>query len=65
MFGTIFRMRPKQGQQPVVEQLFQRWERERRAKAAGFILRHHLGRSRFARFVNTGSGRNEGMINCK
>ncbi len=37
MFGTIFRMRPKSGQEQVVEEVFQRWQRERRAKAPGFV----------------------------
>ncbi len=37
MFGTIFRMRPKQGQEQVVEELFQRWGRERRPKVTGFV----------------------------
>ncbi len=37
MFGTIFRMRPKQGQEQVVEEVFQRWGRERRSNVAGFV----------------------------
>jgi hypothetical protein len=37
MFGTIFRMRPRQGQEQVVEELFHRWWRERRPKVTGFV----------------------------
>lgn len=37
MFGTIFRMRPKSGQEQTVEQLFRRWEQERRTRATGFV----------------------------
>jgi quinol monooxygenase YgiN len=37
MFGTIFRLRPKQGQEQTVEQLFQRWGQERQPYTTGFV----------------------------
>ncbi len=37
MFGTVFRMRPKPGQEQAVVELFQSWERERRPKVAGVV----------------------------
>ena len=43
MFGTIFRMRPKQGQQQAVINLFEEFQRERGPKVpgalAGYVLR--------------------------
>ena len=35
MFGTIFRMRPKAGQEQAIISLFEEWERERRPKVKG------------------------------
>src|SRR5258707_168712 len=35
MFGTIFRMRPKAGQQQAVEDLFHSWGHERQHKVEG------------------------------
>ncbi len=37
MFGTVFRMRPKSGQEHVTEELFHRWGRERQPRATGFV----------------------------
>src|SRR5688572_2096652 len=37
MFGTIFSMRPKPGQEQAVEQLFHSWERDRRPNVAGVV----------------------------
>ena len=37
MFGTVFRMQPKPGQEHAVEQLMRRWEQERKPKVAGFV----------------------------
>jgi quinol monooxygenase YgiN len=42
MFGTIFRMRPKQGQEQALVQMLERWERERRPQVAGFVASYLL-----------------------
>src|SRR5687767_12602667 len=42
MFGTIFRMRPRQGQEQALVETMQRWERERRPKVAGFVASYLL-----------------------
>ena len=47
MFGTVFRMRPKPGQEAAVEEQLRRWQRERKPIVAGvtasylFKLRDH------------------------
>ena len=49
MFGTIFRMQPKPGQEPAIAEHLRRWERERRPEADGavaaylFKSREHAG----------------------
>jgi quinol monooxygenase YgiN len=40
MFGTIFTMKPKSGQEAAVVELFQRWDRERRPKIKGAVAGH-------------------------
>lgn len=40
MFGTIFSMRPKPGQENAVVALFERWDRERRPKIKGPLAGH-------------------------
>ncbi|MGI8552946.1 MAG: antibiotic biosynthesis monooxygenase family protein [Dehalococcoidia bacterium] len=42
MFGTVFHMRPRQGQEQAVEEMFRRWNRERRPKVAGVVSSHLL-----------------------
>jgi quinol monooxygenase YgiN len=37
MFGTVFAMRPKPGQEKDVEQMLERWNRERRPKVSGVV----------------------------
>jgi hypothetical protein len=37
MFGTVFRMRPKRGQERAVEEQMRRWERERMPNVAGVV----------------------------
>ena len=37
MYGTIFRMRPKPGQEEKVVELFEEWDRERKPKVKGAI----------------------------
>jgi hypothetical protein len=37
MFGTIYNMRPKPGQEQAVAELHRRWERERRPKVNGMV----------------------------
>ncbi|MCI0439344.1 MAG: hypothetical protein L0177_09460 [Chloroflexi bacterium] len=43
MYGTIFRMKPKQGQEQKIIELFEEWERTRKPKVkgavAGFLMR--------------------------
>lgn len=40
MFGTIFTMRPKPGQEAAVVALFDRWARERAPKVKGSLASH-------------------------
>lgn len=40
MFGTIFTMRPKPGQDKAVVDLFEKWNRERRPKIKGPLASH-------------------------
>ena len=40
MFGTIFTMKPKSGQEAAVVELFKRWDRERRPKIKGAVAGH-------------------------
>src|SRR5260221_7093961 len=37
MFGTIFRMRPRAGQERALTQMLERWQRERRPTVEGFV----------------------------
>lgn len=37
MYGTIYRMQPRQGQEHAVLELLQHWERERQPKVTGYI----------------------------
>lgn len=37
MFGTVFRMQPRPGQEQAVEEIFRTWERERRPNVAGVV----------------------------
>lgn len=37
MFGTIFRMRPKPGQEQAIAELSQRWEQDHRPHVTGFV----------------------------
>lgn len=37
MFGTIYRMRPRPGQEQAVADLHRRWERERRPSVNGVV----------------------------
>jgi quinol monooxygenase YgiN len=37
MFGSVFRMRPRPGQEAAVLEMGRRWERERMPKAEGFV----------------------------
>ncbi len=37
MFGSVFRMQPRPGQQQQVEELMHRWNRERRPKVEGVV----------------------------
>ena len=37
MFGTVFSMRPKPGQEKAVEGMLERWNRDRRPKVAGVV----------------------------
>ncbi len=49
MFGTVYRMHPKQGQEGAVADLLRQWERERRPKVpgavAGYLLKPRNGAS--------------------
>lgn len=36
-FGTVFRMRPRQGQEDAVVEMLRRWDRERGPKVEGFM----------------------------
>ena len=37
MYGSIFRMKPRQGQEESVAEEFERWERDRKPKVKGAI----------------------------
>ena len=37
MFGSVFRMKPKQGSEQAVADHFRRWDRERRPMATGSV----------------------------
>ena len=37
MFGSVFRMRPKPGQERAIEEQFRQWQRERQPMVAGAI----------------------------
>ena len=42
MFGTIFRMRPRAGQEQALTQMLERWQRERRPQVQGFVASYLL-----------------------
>src|SRR2546430_17598285 len=42
MFGTIFRMRPRAGQEQALTQMLERWQRERRPHVQGFVASYLL-----------------------
>ena len=42
MFGTIFRMRPRAGQEQAITQMLERWNRERRPNVRGFVASYLL-----------------------
>ena len=42
MFGSMFRMRPKAGEEQAVEKVFRRWADERRPKVAGAVASYVL-----------------------
>jgi hypothetical protein len=47
MFGTIYRMRPKSGQELAVAEHLRRWDRERRPQihgaVAGYLFKSRMG----------------------
>lgn len=42
MFGTIYRMRPKSGQEQAIAEHFRRWDRERRPAVVGALAGYLL-----------------------
>jgi hypothetical protein len=42
MFGTIFRMRPRAGQEQPLTEMLERWNRERRPNVEGFVASYVL-----------------------
>src|SRR6266536_4026492 len=54
MYGSVFRLRPRQGQEQALIDLMERWNRERRPKVDGFVAAHvYRSEKRPGEYVNT------------